>query len=85
MKKWVVVVIIIILAIIVYPRLKIGNPDKFASRIDEILPDNKHDFDFTRTILEFSSLIDEKMDIEWTEKQIINMLQLYYDRMNNSI
>lgn len=42
----------------------------FEQKLDSILPKDRNNFDFTRTVLSLSALVDPGMDIPWTEKEI---------------
>jgi len=45
----------------------------FEKKLESILPEDKENFDFTKTVLNLSALIDANMDVEWTENRINSM------------
>lgn len=49
------------------------NPDSFEKKLDSILPADRSNFDFTKTVLALSALADPGMDAAWTENELDSM------------
>jgi len=73
-KHWLT---ISVTGLILIAALKLTDPGSsaaiFEQKLDSILPKDRNNFNFTKTVIALSALIDPDTDIAWTEKEIARM------------
>ena len=83
-KHW---IIISAMGLILIAALKITDPGSasaaFALKLDSILPQDRNNFDFTKTVLSLSALVDPDTDMAWTEKEIDSMAADLKDKIGD--
>jgi hypothetical protein len=73
-KKYWIVISLSCLALAALLNYALPAPGKnFEARLDSILPKDRKNFDFTKTVIELSALADPRTDTAWTENEIESM------------
>jgi regulator of sirC expression with transglutaminase-like and TPR domain len=69
-KYWILPAVLLFIFIAYFSPL---NPNSFETKLNSIVPEDKNNFDFTKTVLSLSALVDPGMDIAWTKNELNTM------------